>query len=75
MIALTSDFHIVAARITARFSALFFSVCYIAQARDVRALFHLFICHYDSFLSRYLLSDSIATLTWPVRCINQSDFE
>jgi len=45
MIALTGDFHIVAAGITARFSAVFFSVRYIAQARDVRALFHTFVRH------------------------------
>jgi hypothetical protein len=62
MIALTRDFHIIAARITARFSAVFFSVCYVAQARYVRALFHLFVSHYGSFLCRYLLSDSIARL-------------
>jgi hypothetical protein len=61
MAAVTGDFRIVAARVTTRFSAVFFSVCYIAQARYVRALFHNFIRHYDSFLSRYLLSDSIAT--------------
>jgi len=45
MIALTGDFQVIAARITARFSAVFFSVCYIAQARDVRALFHIFVRH------------------------------
>ena len=45
MIALTGDFQIIAARITTRFSAVFVSVCYIAQARDVRALFHTFVRH------------------------------
>jgi hypothetical protein len=45
MIALTGDFQIIAARVTTRFSAVFVSVCYIAQARDVRALFHTFVRH------------------------------
>jgi hypothetical protein len=60
MIALTRDFHIIAARVTARCCAVFFSVCYIAQARYVRALFHPFIRHYDSFLSRCLLTLDVA---------------
>jgi hypothetical protein len=45
MIALTGDFQIIAARVTTRFSAVFVSVCYIAQARDVGALFHIFVRH------------------------------
>src|SRR6202041_3195490 len=62
MIALTGDFHIIAARIAAGFSAVFFSVCYIAQARDVRALSHLLVRHtIPSLPGIFLLS------TWPVR--------
>jgi hypothetical protein len=52
MVTLTRDFYIAAARVTAHFSAVFFSIWYIAQARDVRALFYLFIRHYDSVLSK-----------------------
>jgi hypothetical protein len=52
---LTRDFYVIASRVAARFSAVFFSIWYIAQARDVRALFHLFIRHYDSVLSKSLL--------------------
>jgi hypothetical protein len=55
MVALTRDFHVFAPRLAARFSAVFFSIWYIAQARYVRALSHLFICHYDSSLSISLL--------------------
>jgi len=57
MIALTRDFHIIAARITARFSAVFFSVCYIAQARDVRALSHFFVRH---MIPSYILTVDVA---------------
>jgi hypothetical protein len=62
MIALTGDFQIIAARITARFSAVFFSVCYIAQARDVGALFHTFVRHTIPSFPAIFLSDSIAIL-------------
>jgi hypothetical protein len=54
MIALTCDFHVFASRVATGFSAVFFSSWYIAQARYMRALFHLFICHYDSVLSKLL---------------------
>ena len=55
MVALTRDFHVIASRVAARFSAVFFSIWYIAQARYVGALSHLFIRHYDSFLSKLFL--------------------
>lgn len=55
MVALTRDFHIVSAGIPAGFAAVFFSSGYVAQARDMRALFSLLICHYDSFPSELLL--------------------
>jgi hypothetical protein len=57
MVALTGDFHIVSAGITAGFAAVFFSSGYGAQARCVRALFSFLICHHDSFLSYF--SDSL----------------
>jgi hypothetical protein len=55
MVALTRDFHIVSAGITAGFAAVFFASGYFAQARYVRARFSLLICHYDSFPSELLL--------------------
>jgi hypothetical protein len=51
MVALTRDFEVFASRVTTGFSAVFFSIRYIAQARYVRALFSLLIHHYDSVLS------------------------
>jgi hypothetical protein len=75
MIALTGDFHIIAARITAGFSAVFFSVCYIAQARDVRALFHTFVRHTIPSFPGISYPDSIATLDVARSPYNQSDFE
>jgi hypothetical protein len=52
MIALTRDFHVVAARVTTGFSAVFFSIRHVAQARHMRAFLRLLICHYDSIPSR-----------------------
>jgi hypothetical protein len=45
MIALTCDFHVVAACIAARFSAVFFPSCHIAETWYVCALFCLLIRH------------------------------
>ena len=45
MVALTRDFHIVASRHATRFSAVFVSISYIAQAWDVGALFRRLIRH------------------------------
>lgn len=47
MVALTRDFHVVAACVAARVSAVLFSWWYIAQTRYVCALSSLLICHYD----------------------------
>jgi hypothetical protein len=47
MIALTRDFHIFASGVTTGFSAVFFSIRYNAQARQVRAHLGLLIRHYD----------------------------
>jgi len=55
MIALTRDFHVFASCVTTGFSAIFFSVRYIAQARDVCALLGFVICHYDSVLFTFVL--------------------
>jgi hypothetical protein len=55
MVALTRDFHILASRVTTRPSAILFSVCYIAEAWDVRALSCLLIRHYNSVLSGSLV--------------------
>jgi len=74
MIALTCDFHVSAPRVTTAFSAVFFSICYITQARYVCALFHLFIRHYDSILIQVTSPTALRLLTYPVCCINQSDF-
>jgi hypothetical protein len=62
MVALTRDFHVFASRVAARFSAVFFSNWYIAQARYVRALSHLFIYHLRFLPFRFFDDDSIATL-------------
>ena len=51
MVALTCDFHVVAARIAARVSAVILSGWHIAQTRYVRALSSLLIRHYDFVLS------------------------
>jgi hypothetical protein len=46
VVALTSDFHLVASSLTTGFTAVFFSVRYIAEARYVRALLALLFCHF-----------------------------
>jgi hypothetical protein len=46
MIALTRDFHIFASRLTADFSAVFFSIRHTAQARYVRTLFAILTRHF-----------------------------
>jgi len=53
MIALARDFHVFASRVTTRFSAVFFSIRHIAQARYVRALLGLLIRHFGSVLSGF----------------------
>ena len=55
MIALTRDFHVFTSRVTTGFSAVFFSVRYVAQARYVRALLALLIRHFGSVLSGLLI--------------------
>jgi hypothetical protein len=50
MIALTCDFRVFASRVTTGFSAKFFPIRYIAQARYVCALLGILIRHYDSVL-------------------------
>jgi len=51
MIALTRDFYVFASRVTTGFSAVFFSIPNIAQARYVCALLAFLICHFGFFLS------------------------
>ncbi len=51
MVALARDFHIVAACVAARISAVLFSSWYIAQTRYVCALSGFLIRHYDFVLS------------------------
>ncbi len=51
MVALTGDFHVFTSRVTTCFSAVLFSIRYIAEAWDVRALSCILIRHYDSILS------------------------
>jgi hypothetical protein len=55
MIALTRDFHVVATRVTTRFSAVFFSARHTAKAWYVRALVRLLILvrHYNFVLSSH----------------------
>jgi hypothetical protein len=55
MAALTRDFHFFASRVTTSFSAVFFSIQYIAEARYVCALLAFLIRHFGSFLSKSLL--------------------
>jgi hypothetical protein len=55
MIALTRDFHVFTSGVTTGFSAVFFSVRYVAQARYVRTLLALVVRHFGSVLSRSLL--------------------
>jgi hypothetical protein len=68
MVAVTRDFHVVASCVAASFSTEFFSVCYIAKAGYVCALFCLLSRHYTSILlSAPALSDRERTLdflTW-----------
>jgi hypothetical protein len=52
MVALTRDFHVFASRVTADFSAVFLSICYVTETWYVRALVHPLIRHFDSFPSR-----------------------
>jgi hypothetical protein len=52
VVALTGDFHVFASCVTTRFSAIFFSIRYIAQARYVCARLGLSVRHYDSVLFR-----------------------
>ena len=47
MVALTRDFHVFASRVTARLSAVFFSITHIAKAWYVRALLRLTIRHFQ----------------------------
>jgi len=51
MATLTRDFHVFTSRVTANFSAVFFSAGYIAKARHVGALFRPLIRHRNSILS------------------------
>jgi hypothetical protein len=55
MAALTRDHHVFAARITTGFSAVFFSIRYLAQAWHVGTLPHHLIRHFGSFCSGSVL--------------------
>jgi hypothetical protein len=50
MIALTGDFYVFVSRVTTGFSAIFFTVGYIAQTGYVCALLSFLTRHYDSVL-------------------------
>jgi hypothetical protein len=52
MAALTCNFHILASRVTAGLSAVFFSGRYVAETRYVRALLAVLIRHIGSILFR-----------------------
>jgi hypothetical protein len=67
MVALTRDFHVVAARVATRISAVLFSAWYIAQTRYVSALSGFLICHYDFVLSKS--HPTSRTTTKPARLI------
>jgi hypothetical protein len=62
MVALTRDFHVFASRVTTGFSAVFFSIRHIAQARYVRALLGLLIRHFGSSLPGFFFDPSTAIL-------------
>jgi hypothetical protein len=64
MIALTCDFHVLAARVATRFSAVFFSVSRDTKTRYMRAQFRVLIRHYKSVLSS---SDPPAPITEALR--------
>jgi hypothetical protein len=68
MVALTRNFDVLTSRVTASFSAVFFSAGYIAKIRHVRALFGLLIRHYNSVLSNSVrllrLTEALQLLTW-----------
>ena len=49
MVALTRDFHVFASRVTADFSAVFFSIGHITQTWYVRAFVGPLIRHFDPF--------------------------
>ena len=66
MVALTRDFDVFTSRVSASFSAVFFSAGYIAKIRHVRALFGLLIRHYHSVLSN---SDQRAPITEALRLL------
>jgi hypothetical protein len=51
VIALTRNLHVFASRIATSFSAVHFSIWYIAQAWNVRALLCFLLRHYDFALS------------------------
>jgi hypothetical protein len=62
MIALTCDFHFLAARVTASFSAVLFAIRHVAQARYVRTLSSLLIRHYNSILFQIYSSSPRTTI-------------
>ena|ERR1700746_3292903 len=53
MVALTRDFHVFASRVTADFSAVFFSIWYITQTWHMRAFVHPLIRHSIPSLSQF----------------------
>jgi hypothetical protein len=50
MVAVTRDFHVIAARVAARLSAVLGAISYVTKAWDVRALSGLSIRHCNSLL-------------------------
>jgi len=73
MIALTRDFHVFTSRVTTDFSAVFFSVRYVAQARYVRAFLALLIRHFGSGLSGRLC-DPCSTAILDVAPFNRPSY-
>jgi hypothetical protein len=63
MIALTSDFHVFASRITTRFPAVLFSSGHNAKARYVCAHSFPWIRHYGHLLIRHYFCPSLSPLT------------
>jgi hypothetical protein len=62
MVALTRDFHVFASRVTADFSAVFFSIWYITQTWYVRAFVGPLIRHSIPSLSCLILRSLTAAI-------------
>ena len=63
MIALTRDHYVFVSRVTTDLSTVFFSVRYIAQARQVRAFPGFLVRHFGSVLSGVFIRSSLFPVT------------